>query len=105
MTEMGQTFSLSHSYPNLKTPSPLFRTRDIKAFFVCLNGHLVVAHVFVMPVTLQPVLGGVLLHKVVDSVPEVVRLQQKQLDYEVANLSLIPLVASHRLKEENGKEH
>lgn len=65
-----------------------------------------VVHVFVVPVALQPVLRSVLLHKVVDSVPEVARLQQKELDNEVTNLSLVPLVASHRLKENTvNKEH
>lgn len=65
-----------------------------------------VVHVFVVPVALQPVLRSVLLHKVVDSVPEVARLQQKELDNEVTNLSLVPLVASHRLKENTAnKEH
>lgn len=39
--------------------------------------YLVVAYVLVVPVALQPVLGGILLHKIIDSVPKVVRLQQK----------------------------
>ena len=59
--------------------------------------YLVVAHVLVVPVALQPVLRSVLLHEVVDSVPEVVGLQQQQLDYEVTHLSLVALVAAHRL--------
>lgn len=54
----------------------------------------------VVPVALQPVLGSVLLDKVVDAVPEVVGLQQQQLDDEVANLGLVVLVAAHRLQEE-----
>lgn len=69
-------------------------------FFFFLNVYLVVAHVFVVPVTLQPVLGGVLLDKIIDSISEVVRLQQQQLDYEVANLSLVALMATHRLEGE-----
>lgn len=60
--------------------------------------YLVVVHVFAVPVILQPVLGSVLLDKIIDSVSEVVGLQQQQLDYEVANLSLISLVATHRLE-------
>lgn len=36
------------------------------------RGYLVIIHVLVVPVALQPVLRGVLLHKVVDSVSEVV---------------------------------
>lgn len=65
-----------------------------------------VVHVLAVPVTLQPVLRGVLLHKVVDSVPEVVWLQQKQLDDEVANLSLVSFMAAHRLdiKEKTFKD-
>lgn len=59
-----------------------------------------VAHVLVVPVTLQPVLRCVLLDKIVDSVPEVVGLQQQQLDYEVTNLSLVALMATHRLDED-----
>lgn len=59
-----------------------------------------VIHVLVVPVALQPVLRSVLLHKIVDPVSEVVGFQQQQLDYEVANLSLIIFVASHRLEEE-----
>lgn len=62
--------------------------------------YLVVAHVFAVPVVLQPVLGSILLDKIVDSVSEVIGLQQQQLDYEVANLSLVSLVATHRLKAE-----
>lgn len=61
--------------------------------------YLVVVHVLVVPVALQPVLRCVLLDKVIDSVPEVVGLQQQQLDYEVTNLSLIALVAAHGLDE------
>ena len=57
-----------------------------------------VGHVFVVPVALQPVLGSVLLDKIVDSVPEVVGLQQQQLDDEIADLSLVALVATHRLE-------
>lgn len=60
-----------------------------------------IAHVFVVPVTLQPVLRGILLHKIIDSVPEVVGLQQQQLNYEVADLRLIALMATHCLKEED----
>lgn len=52
----------------------------------------------VVPVALQPVLGSVLLDKVVDAVPEVVGLQQQQLDDEVANLGFVVLVAAHRLE-------
>lgn len=62
--------------------------------------YLVVAHVLVVPVALQPVLRSVLLDKVVDAVPEVVGLQQQQLDYEVANLSLVAFVATHGLEAE-----
>lgn len=62
--------------------------------------YLVVAHVLVVPVTLQPVLRSVLLDKIIDAVPEVVGLQQQQLDYEVANLSLVALMATHRLVAE-----
>lgn len=62
--------------------------------------YLVVAHVLIVPVTLQPVLGGVLLDKIVDSVPEVIGFQQQQLDYEVTNLSLVPFMATHSLKAE-----
>lgn len=66
----------------------------------CYTRYLVVVHVLVVPVALQPVLGCVLLDKIVDSVPEVVGLQQQQLDYEVTNLSLISLVATHGLDKE-----
>lgn len=59
-----------------------------------------VIHVLVVPVALQPVLRRILLHKVVDSVSEVIWFEQQQLDYEVANLSLIIFVATHRLEEE-----
>lgn len=62
--------------------------------------YLVITHVFIVPVTLQPVLGGVFLDKIIDSVPEVIGLQQQQLDYEVANLSLVPFMATHSLKAE-----
>lgn len=62
--------------------------------------YLVVVHVLAVPVTLQPVLRCVLLHKVIDSVPEVVWLQQKQLDDEVANLSFVSFMATHRLEIE-----
>lgn len=65
-----------------------------------LHVYLVVIHVLVVPVALQPVLRSVLLDKIIDSVPEVVGLQQQQLDYEVTNLSLVALVATHRLDEE-----
>lgn len=58
-----------------------------------------VAHVLVVPVTLQPVFRSVLLDKIVDSVPEVVGLQQQQLDYKVTDLSFVTLVAAHRLDE------
>ena len=62
--------------------------------------YLVVVHVFGVPVTLQPVLGSVVLNEIIDSVPEVVWLQQKELDYEVANLSLISFMATHCLEVE-----
>lgn len=65
-----------------------------------MHVHLVVIHVLVVPVTLKPVLGSVLLNKIVDSVPKVIGFQQQQLDYEVTNLSLVVLVAAHRLDEE-----
>lgn len=42
---------------------------------VSIHFYLVVIHVLVVPVALQPVLGSVLLDKVVDAVPEVVGLQ------------------------------
>lgn len=71
----------------------------VEASFL-LHAYLVVIHVLVVPVALQPVLRSVLLDKVIDSVPEVVGLQQQQLDYEVTNLSLVALVATHRLDEE-----
>lgn len=74
-----------------------------KCPLVCL--YLVVVHVFAVPVALQPMLRRVLLHKVTDSVPEVIRLQQKQLDYEVADLSLVSLVAAHRLQAEDTRRH
>lgn len=45
-------------------------------------------------------LRRVLLHKIVDSVSEVVGFEQEQLDYEVANLSLVIFVATHRLETE-----
>lgn len=71
--------------------------------------YLVVVHVLVVPVTLQPVLRSVLLDKIIDSVPKVVGLQQQQLDYEVANLSLVSLVATHSLEveveEKSGEAH
>lgn len=65
--------------------------------------YLVVAHVFGVPVALQPVLRSVLLDKIINSVPEVVGLQQQQLDYEVTDLSLVALVAAHRLDEDERK--
>lgn len=71
-----------------------------KASF-CFHAYLVVAHVLVVPVALQPVLRRILLDKIVDSVPEVVGLQQQQLDYEITNLSLVALMAAHRLDEKN----
>lgn len=37
-----------------------------------VRAYLVIIHVLVEPVALQPVLRSVLLHKIVDSVPEVV---------------------------------
>lgn len=67
-------------------------------FFVLIYFYLVVIHVLVVPVALQPVLGSVLLDKVVDAVPEVVGFQQQQLDDEVANLGFVVLVAAHRLE-------
>lgn len=42
---------------------------------VFIHFYLVVIHVLVVPVALQPVLGSVFLDKVVDAVPEVVGLQ------------------------------
>lgn len=69
-------------------------------FSLSFHFYLVVIHVLVVPVALQPVLGSVLLDKVVDAVPEVVGLQQQQLDDEVANLGFVVLVAAHRLPEE-----
>lgn len=69
----------------------------------CFYIYLVVAYVLVVPVALQPVLWGVLLHKIIDSVPKVVRLQQKQLNYEVANLSFVSFMATHRLAVEKKK--
>lgn len=63
-----------------------------------------VAHVLVVPVALQPVLRGVLLDEVVDSVPEVVGLQQQQLDDEVADLRLVALMAAHRLQDGGERE-
>lgn len=62
--------------------------------------YLVVIHVLVVPVALQPVLRSVLLDKVIDSVSEVVGLQQQQLDDEVTNLRLVVLVATHCLDDE-----
>lgn len=61
--------------------------------------YLVVIHVLVVPVALQPVLWGILLDKVVDAVPEVVGLQQQQLDDEVTNLGFVVLMAAHGLEE------
>lgn len=65
-----------------------------------MHVYLVVIHVLVVPVTLKPVLGSVLLNKIVDSVPKVTGFQQQQLNYEVTNLSLVVLMAAHRLDEE-----
>lgn len=65
-----------------------------------MHAYLVVIHVLVVPVALQPVLRRILLHKIVDSVSEVIGFEQQQLDYEVANLSLVIFVATHRLEEE-----
>lgn len=59
-----------------------------------------VAHVLGVPVTLQPVLRSILLDKVIDSIPEVIRLEQQQLNDEVADLSFIAFVATHRLQPE-----
>lgn len=53
----------------------------------------------VVPVALQPVLGGVFLDEVVDTVPEVIGLQEQQLDDEVADLGFVVLMAAHRLQE------
>lgn len=39
---------------------------------VMVHAYLVIIHVLVVPVTLQPVLGSILLHKIVDSVSKVV---------------------------------
>lgn len=72
----------------------------IKSQGTLLPTYLVVIHVLVVPVALQPVLRSVLLHKIIDSVPEVVGFEQQQLNYEVANLSLVIFVATHRLEEE-----
>lgn len=76
------------------------------AFVMCerrgamVRPYLVIIHVLVVPVALQPVLRSVLLHKVIDSVSEVVGFEQQQLDYEVANLSLVVFMAAHRLAKE-----
>ena len=61
-----------------------------------------VGHVLGVPVTLQPVFRGVLLHKVTDAVPEVVWFEEQQLDDEVAHLGLVPLVTPHRLQGGRG---
>ena len=73
---------------------------DVSGCVLGTTGHLVVAHVLAVPVVLQPVLRRVLLDEVVDPVPEVVGLQQQQLDDEVAHLGLVALVAAHRLRGE-----
>ncbi len=57
-----------------------------------------VGHVFGVPVTLQPVLGGILLHEITDAVAEVVGFEEEELDDEVADLSLVALVTPHRLR-------
>lgn len=69
--------------------------------------YLVVIHVLVVPVTLQPVLRSILLDKIIHPVPEVAGFQQQQLDYEITNLSLVALVATHGLEEEEqrGQTH
>lgn len=61
--------------------------------------YLVVGHVFGVPVALQPVFGSVLLHEIPDAVAEVVGFEEEELDDEVADLSLVPLVTPHRLRE------
>lgn len=63
-----------------------------------------VVHVLGVPVTLQPVLRRVLLDEIVYSVPEVVWFQQQQLNYEVTNLSLIALMATHGLEGGEGEK-
>lgn len=45
-------------------------------------------------------LRRVLLHKIIDSISEVIGFEQQQLDYEVANLGLVIFVATHRLETE-----
>lgn len=60
--------------------------------------YLVVGHVLGVPVALQPVLGGVLLHEVRDTVAEVVGLEEEELNDGVAHLGLVTLVTPHGLE-------
>lgn len=60
--------------------------------------YLVIAHVLGVPVVLQPMLWGVLLHKITHSVSEIIRFQQEQLDDEVAHLSFVSLMTAHSLQ-------
>lgn len=65
------------------------------------KGYLVVGYVFGVPVALQPVFRSVLFDKVADAVAEVIRFKEEKLDDEVANLSFVALVTSHRLGNSN----
>ena len=58
-----------------------------------------VVHMLGVPVRLRPVLRRVLFHKVADSRPELIGLQNQELDDEEPNLGLVAFVAPQRLCE------
>ena len=59
--------------------------------------------VFFMPVGLQPVFRGVLLHKLLYSYPELGWLQQQQLDDEETHLGLVTFQATEGLEQNRAK--
>lgn len=60
-----------------------------------------VGHVFGVPVALQPVFRSIFFNKVADAVAEVIGFKEEELDDEVAHLSLVALMTSHRLRNSN----
>lgn len=62
-----------------------------------------VAHVLGVPVILEPVLGGVFLHKITYSISEVIWFEQQQLNYEITNLGFISFMTTHGLGNKEKK--
>lgn len=65
----------------------------------CWLCYLVISHVFGVPVTLQPVLWSIFLHKITDTIAEVIGFEEKKLNDEITDLSFITLMTSHGLQE------